>query len=252
MWIFDLFSKRKSVKSGYSEESQQTHASVMKMLEEVIGTDEKPAKVEKKRISDGSIYTGEARLLTNGFYLPHGFGKKYISPDLEMTGNWHHGNLNGVCYLNMHHSMVTGHFTDSRPNGWCLSIESERGFVFGVFKEDDCIRSLGNAVIWMVRNLDFGVKIDSRKRQILIGKIYNDHAIGFIFMNSGDVYVGTDTPSLDKNGYFFRFSHDGYIQIGRFENGNLIDPMSPEEVIEANGISSSLLSVSIDTRKKYF
>jgi hypothetical protein len=225
---------------------------VLSLLERIIGSDEKPAKVEKKKLADGSIYSGEARLCHDGFYIPYGWGQKYVSKDLELTGFWRDGNLNGVCYINMHHSMVTGHFVDSTPDGWCLSIESGRGFVFGVFKADDCVYSLGEAVSWMMKSINLGLKMSSVKKQILVGQITNSHATGFHFMNNGDVYVGTDDYRLEKNGYFFKFTHDGYIQIGKFEKGNLIEPMTAKDVVKANGVLPSLLTVNVDTNKKYF
>ena len=237
----------------FSESSlAKAHQAVLSTLEEIIGTEEKPAKVEKKKLADGSIYTGEAILCKNGFYLPNGWGKKYVSKDLELTGSWRDGNMNGVCYMNLHHSMVTGHFVDSRPDGWCLSIEGGRGFVFGVFKIDDCVDSLGEAVTWMIRSVDAGLKTSSVKKQILVGQIVDNKPMGFHFMNNGDVYVGTDNSRLEKTGYFFKFTHDGYIQIGRFEKGNLIERMDAKDVVKANGVSPSLLTVNIDTNKKYF
>lgn len=237
----------------YSESPMaEAHKKVMTVLEEVIGNEEKPSKVEKQKLADGSIYTGEAILCSNGFYLPNGFGKKYVSNELEITANWKDGNMNGVCYMNMHHSMVTGHFIDSRPNGWCLSIEGGRGFVFGVFKKDDCVYSLGDAVTWMIRSVDAGLKVSSKMKQILVGEVKNNQAKGFHFMNNGDLFVGADNPRLDKSGFFFKFTHDGYIQIGLFEKGNLVEEMDPKEVLSYNGISPNLLTVKIDTKKKYF
>ncbi len=219
-------------------------------LEEIFGFNPNCVKVEKEKLGDGSIYTGEAKII-NANYLPNGFGKKYISKEVEITGFWRDGEMNGVCYINMHHSMVTGHFVNNRPDGWCFSVD-ERGYVFGVFKIDDCVCSLGDAVTWMVRNTDGGLKISSTKKQILIGEIENNKAKGFHFMNNGDLYVGTDNSKLDKTGYFFKFTNDGHIQTGYFEYGNLIKRLSPKDVVEANGISSSLLTVNIDTNKKYF
>ena len=222
------------------------------LLTEIIGTEEKPAKIENKKLKDGSTYTGEAILCKDGFYLPYGYGKKVISKQIEMTGHWVNGNANGMCYVNMHHSMVTGHFKDSRPEGWCLSVEGGRGFVFGVFKYDDCVVPLGEIVLWMMRGIDMGLKTSYKKGFILVGEIRNNKACGFHFMNNGDLYVGTDDQQLNKTGYFFKFTLDGYIQIGRFVQGRLIEKMSPKDVIKANGMDATLLKTPIDTSRKYF
>lgn len=256
MGLFDFLNKKKKEHEHQKQQNmhQETdpHQDLMAMLEDIIGSDDKPVKIDKQKIADGSIYTGEAVLCKDGTYMPNGFGKKFVSKDLELTGFWRNGNINGVCYMNMHHSMLTGHFIDSRPDGWCLSIEGGRGFVFGVFKIDDCTCSLGEAVTWMIRSINPSIKTSSLKKQILVGQIVNNQAMGFHFMNNGDLYVGTDNSRLEKTGYFFKFTHDGHIQIGRFEFGKLVEEMAAKEVVKANGVSPSLLTTDINTNKKYF
>ena len=251
MKLFGLFNKKKEEDKG-SNPYRTVAPEVTSMLEGIIGTEEKPVKVENTKLSDGTMYTGEAILCTNGFYQPNGFGKRVVSKDLELTGNWKDGRVNGVCYMNMHRAMVTGHFIDSRPDGWCLSIEGGRGFVFGVFKKDDCVCSLAEAVAWMIKIMDMGLKINSRNKQILVGQIGITKAKGFLFSNNGDVFVGVGDADLHLSGYFFKFTADGFIQIGRFEQGTLVEPLAPEEVIRANGASPSLLTHKVDTSKKYF
>jgi hypothetical protein len=251
MKLFGLFNKNKDAEKDLSS-YRSIDPEVASFLEGIIGTQEKPAKIENQKLADGTVYTGDAILCTDGFYLPNGFGKKVVSKDLELTGSWIDGNINGVCYMNMHQAMITGHFINSRPNGWCLSIEGGRGFVFGVFKKEDCVCSLGEAVAWMIRSMKFGLRINSNKKQIFVGEITNNQAKGFLFSNNGDVYVGTNNSHLDKTGYFFKFSENGYIQIGRFEQGVLVESLSPATVIKANGVSPNLLTTSIDTKKKYF
>ncbi|MDD6227989.1 MAG: hypothetical protein PUA94_02990 [Bacteroidales bacterium] len=236
--------------SSYKDTSCPPDA-VLELLEKVCGTEEKPTQIEKQKLQDGSIYTGQALLLQNGFYLPHGYGKKYISPQMEMTAHWINGNANGMCYLNMHNAMVTGHFVNSRPEGWCLSVEGGVGFVFGVFHNDDCILSLGESVVWLIRTMDMGLRTSYKKGQILVGEIINNQARGFHFMNNGDLYIGTDDSKLSKTGFFFKFSKDGYIQIGEFKNGMLINELPGDEVVFANGGDASLYK-PLNTSKKYF
>lgn len=224
---------------------------VRDLLERVCGSDEKPAQVEKQKLQDGSIYTGQALLLQNGYYLPHGYGKKYISPQAEMTAHWVNGNANGMCYLNLHHAMVTGHFVDNHPEGWCLSVEGGKGFVFGVFHNDDCVTSLGESVVWLIRTMDMGLKTSYKKGQILVGEVINNQARGFHFKNNGDLYVGTDDAALSKTGFFFKFTKDGYIQIGEFKNGVLVEELPGEEVVFANGGNTAQYK-PLNTKKKYF
>ena len=242
---------KREVRTSRTSSYQDSSDTVIELLEKVCGTEEKPAQVEKQKLQDGSIYTGQALLLQNGLYLPHGYGKKYISPQMEMTAHWVNGNANGMCYLNMHSAMVTGHFVNSHPNGWCISVEGGVGFVFGVFRNDDCVLSLGESVIWLIRSMDMGLKTSYKKGQILVGEIINNQARGFHFMNNGDLYVGTDDSKLSKTGFFFKFSKDGYIQIGEFNNGILIEELPGEEVVFANGGDPSLYK-PLNTSKKYF
>lgn len=233
-------------------EDKNNYDSALSLIESITGSDEKPAKVENQKLQDGSIYTGEARLCTNGFYLPYGYGKKVISKQLEMTGHWLNGYVNGMCYVNMHNAMVTGHFVNSRPDGWCLSIEGGKGYVFGVFKNDDCKISLGDSVLWMMRGIKFGLKISYKRGLILVGEIKNNKSCGFHFLDNGDLYVGNDDSRLCQNGSFFKFSHDGHIQIGHFENGILKGILSPKAVVLLNGMDPSLLPANIDTNRNYF
>lgn len=246
MWPF-----KKKAKDSFEERYPELNG-VKTLLGEIIGSQEKPAKVENQKLIDGSVYTGEAILCSNGFYLPNGFGKKVISKEVEMTGQWVDGIANGVCYVNMHHSMVTGHFVNNRPNGWCISVEGGRGFVFGVFKTDDCIFSLGDTVLWMMRGVNMGLRTSSKLGLVIVGEIRNNTVCGFHFMNNGDVYVGTDGKTMNKTGFFFKFTHDGYIQIGRFEEGVLVEQLAPQAVVLANGLDASLLPTLIDINKKYF
>lgn len=168
-----------------------------------------------------------------------------------MTAHWVNGNANGMCYLNLHHVMVTGHFVDNHPEGWCLSVEGGKGFVFGVFHNDDCVTSLGESVVWLIRTMDMGLKTSYKKGQILVGEVINNQARGFHFMNNGDLYVGTDDAALSKTGFFFKFTKDGYIQIGEFKNGVLVEELPGEEVVFANGGNTAQYK-PLNTKKKYF
>ena len=104
----------------------------------------------------------------------------------------------------------------------------------------------------MIKSMSMGLNINSRKKQIFVGQTAITKAKGFLFSNNGDVFVGVGDADFNKTGYFFKFTEDGFIQIGRFEQGTLVEPLAPEEVLRANGISPNLLSKKVDTSKKYF
>lgn len=239
----------------YSESATyQLYKKVYSLVESVVGTDEKPAKVEKQKLSDGSIYTGEARLCKDGFYTPYGYGEKILNKNVSMFGKWIDGRVNGVCYMNMHFAMITGQFRNNHPKGWCLSIQQNRGYVFGYFDEDDCKISLGNEVLWMIRSIhNFHLYRMWKYDSIIVGERIDRQVIGFHFMNNGDAYVGAeDAAKVEKTGFFFKFTNDGRIQIGFFSKGQLVKAMKPRDVIEANGLDTSLAPSYVDTDKKYF
>ena len=233
------------------------------LIESVLGSPDKPVKVEKKQLKDGSIYTGEAYVTKDGDYCPHGFGKQVISKDLELTGHFKDGYANGVMYANMHFAMVTGRYIGGRPYGWVVS--AEKGIIFGVFKDDDFVLALTEQVMWIgdeYRDYDGGViGVYPKRKTIVFGQPYKAQdgvvirkAIGAQFTDEGDVYVGTDQKGLSKTGYFVKYGHDGYITIGHFVNGELDEELTWLELLshypKANNEKNR--AIKIDTKKKYF
>ena len=88
---------------------------------------------------------------------------------------------------------------------------------------------------------------------IIVGERIDRQVIGFHFMNNGDAYVGAeDAAKVEKTGFCFKFTNDGRIQIGFFSKGQLVKAMKPRDVIEANGLDTSLAPSYVDTDKKYF
>ena len=248
MGLFDFFKRKRT------EELTPEFKEMESLLSGIIGTQEKPANVKNQKLRDGATYSGEAILCTDGFYAPYGYGVKILNKDVEMTGKWIDGVINGVCYMNMHFAMITGQFKNNHPKGWCLSVEGGKGYVFGYFDNDDCQISLGEEVKWMYWSIH---SIHLYKMfmhdSIVVGERIGKEIIGFHFMNNGDVYVGTeDADRVEKSGYFFKFTYDGYLQTGQFNKGNLIKELSPFEVVRANQMDTAVLPINIDTRRKYF
>lgn len=248
MGIFDFYKKKRNLKSTDAYKEMEA------LLTPIIGTEEKPAKVENKKLRDGSIYSGEAILCTDGYYQPNGYGKKILNKNVEMTGKWVNGVINGVCYMNMHFAMVTGQFKNNHPKGWCLSVEGGKGYVFGYFDNDDCQISLGEEVKWMYWSIhSIHLYKMFMHNCIVVGERIGKEVIGFHFMDNGDVYVGTeDAAKVEKTGYFFKFTHEGYLQTGQFQKGKLIKKMTPYDVVKANQMDTAVLPNDIDTNRKYF
>lgn len=237
-----------------------------KLLELSFGSAENPIKVDKERLKDESTYTGEAVTLEDGSILPYGWGKKtYVHDGREviLTGQFKDGDINGVCYMNMHFAMVTGRFINSRPYGWIVSLE--HGLLFGAFENGDVTHALSAQVLWIrdeyrdYKGLPIGTY--PKRGTIIFGQPYKvkdgvvlQKAIGMQFTNDGDVYVGTDEKGLSKTGYFVKYRSDGYIEIGYYINGELVTPMSFQELLTHYPLANNAKNraIVIDTNKKYF
>lgn len=257
-----LKEKKPQIDLDHYKDNPSTHK-IESLLESVLGTPEKPVKVEKKQLKDGSIYTGEAYVTKDGDYCPHGFGKQVISKDLELTGHFKDGYANGVMYANMHFAMVTGRYIGGRPYGWVVS--AEKGIIFGVFKDDDFVLALTEQVMWIgdeYRDYDGSViGVYPKRKTIVFGQPYKAQdgvvvrkAIGAQFTDEGDVFVGTDQKGLSKTGYFVKYGHDGFITIGHFVNGELDEELTWRDFLshypKANTPKNQ--AIKIDTTKKYF
>lgn len=233
------------------------------LIESMLGSPDNPIKIEKKKLKDGSTYTGEAYVTKDGDYCPHGFGKQVISKDLELTGHFKNGYADGVMYANMHFAMVTGRYIGGRPYGWVVS--AEKGVIFGVFKEDDFILTLTEQIMWIreeYREYEGNViGVFPKRNTIVFGQPYKAQdgvvirkAIGLQFTDDGDVFVGTDQKGLSKTGYFVKYGHDGFITIGHFINGELNEEMTWPELLSHYPKADNEINraIKFDTHKKYF
>lgn len=211
----------------------------------------KQVDVEQQKLQDGSIYTGQAIMLEKDLYMPYGYGKRIFGPHMEMIGHWIDGKANGMCYLNLHDSMITGHFVENKPTGWCIKVEKGNRYVFGVFNNGKCIQSLNESVSWIIHSMNWDLKTSYKYEQILVGELIGNESRGFHFMNNGDLYIGIDESNLSKTGFFFKFTKDGFIEIGEFKNGTLVEKLPGEEVVDAN-FGNFHLYKPLNAKKKYF
>ena len=283
MGLFDSIFKKKekeisdgvhpeleTVQTKESKKSTLADATELKLiekyLEECLGSPGKPIRVEKEKLIDGSTYTGEAITLEDGSHLPYGFGKKtYVQDGNEviMTGHFVDGNVNGVCYMNMHFAMITGRFINSQPYGWILSLGN--GVLFGAFENGDFTEALSKQVMWIQDEYreykGFPIGVFPKRKTIIFGQPYKakdgvilQKAIGMQFTDNGDVYVGIDEEGLSKTGYFVKYCSSGYIEIGYYSNGELTIPMSFVDLLThyPNANNAKNRSIQIDTKKKYF
>ena len=237
-----------------------------------------PYHVSKITLPDGSIFSGEV-LDKDGVPIPEGFGKRKYKFGPRVNGFYSKGLQNGACYVNNHYSMILSNFKDGKPYGWGMSIDGH-GSQFGVIMNDDYVISLNDHLSWIIILLDGKtnpkgglITYFRNAGEILYGYQEQDLNGNYItvkgahFMKNGDVYFGTDCADLSKTGVFVKYKHEGYIEIGEYKNGVLQTPITLQELINyywpsfysENGIrikyhslKQKLLSLEIDTEKKYF
>lgn len=222
-------------------------------------------EVKDELLNDGTKYTGPL-LIENKYRLPHGYGKKEY-PSYYVIGKFDKGTLNGPAYINHHHYMMTSQMKNNRGNGWGMMINGGV-LTFGVYKSSQLVLNLTNFVEWY-----FDKILESNYRgtmfhyypktgEILIGipsRKYDDtvssNFMGFHFMDDGSVYVGT-TASLKKTGPLIKFNNNGYIEIGKWVDGNLIEKLSISDILdlywgmdEDDTLFASLLPPNMKRRK---
>lgn len=231
---------------------------------EIQESNNSEVKYVKNLKIDDYTYTGYVKNLLLMGWTPEGFGKKRYGPELEMSGYFVGGLMNGCCYMNMHYAMITGHFKNNHPNGWCVSIED--GYQFGVMMNDDFLVCLSEHMTWISKltSNHHGslITLFWKENEILYGYTEKDEngkiakAKGILFTKNGDAYFGIDDNKLSKTGIFVKYGADGYIKIGRFENGTLVEPMTHSQVMDFyfgdRPIRTLLPNICIDINKKYF
>lgn len=205
-------------------------------------------KVNHILLPDGHYYSGYG--YQNGFnFIPNGFGKKEYT-DMCVTGNFVDGVLCGPSLSSHGYYMYTMNMKSNRGNGWGLCINGGMLIEFGYYKNSQLQANLLDAVDWYYRKMTlnprdesmshfYTSKVDGHLVEIHVGWSGTppDNGvslcyIGFHFMDDGSVWVGT-SATRRQTGTLVKFIADGYIQVGEFENGELVRPMDIQEVIDS-------------------
>ncbi len=205
-------------------------------------------KVSGVILEDGKKYSGYGEY-KNSFFVPNGYGMKQY-PDMYVKGNFENGVLNGPAIISHDYYMHTMQMKNNRGNGWGLCINGGVLIEFGYYKNSQLAVDLLPAVEWYYAKLEdsgrsnedmlhiYTSKTDGTITDLHIGYSAKDMeggigltSMGFHFLADGSVWVG-NSGNNRPNGDLIKFCSDGYIQIGRFENGRLVEEFDIQELID--------------------
>lgn len=235
-------------------------------------------KVENLQLKDGNTYTGSA-LVINSETIPDGYGVKLFKNG-RATGSFRMGLIDGPAYYVREDSMTMGVFSKQRLNGWGINMRHGQ-FWFGVFKDSNLVTDLSEEVEWMMNE----IRKSSNKRwayvypkpkEVFLGipggstEFISGAYKGFHFYDNGDLYVG-QMFDFNKSGNFIKYSNDGSVAVGEWEDGIQIKSFSiqdlfdihygvydPDDIFYKMGHASSmdlrkeLNNVTVDTSTNYF
>lgn len=200
-------------------------------------------------LADGKKYNGWG-YYHNGSFFPHGCGKKFY-PDFYVYGNFKEGALNGPAINSHNHYMYTMFFKNNRGNGWGLCINGGYLVEFGYYEDSKLKTDLTDFVQWYYEGKlgksertgesmmsMYTSKETKEVTNLLIGyapkKVSESMTLacmGFRFRADGSVWVGTGNLST-MTGDYIHFRPDGCIDVGKFDNGNLEERLSLQELID--------------------
>lgn len=205
-------------------------------------------QVKQIFLSDGNRYSGWGYFKNISEFTPHGCGKKYYK-DYYAYGNFNEGVLNGPAIVSHDYYMNTCYFKDNRGNGWGLCINGGELVEFGYYKDSALMVNLTDFALWYYQKMQAAKRNEDMLSvytynethdvaEILIG--YRGTAsqngvglcyMGFHFMSDGSVWIG-NTATRRFTGTLIHFRNDGCIDCGKFDNGNLLETMDIQAVID--------------------
>ncbi len=200
-------------------------------------------------LADGKKYNGWG-YYHNQRFVPHGCGKKFYT-DFNVYGNFNRGVLNGPAINSHSDYMYTMFFKENRGNGWGLCINGGFLVEFGYYENSRLKTDLLDFVQWYYEEIlgksgrtdekmmtMYTSKETKEVSTLLIGyapKIISDSitlsCVGFRFKIDGSVWVGTGNLSK-MTGDYMHFRSDGCIDIGRFDDGILLERKPLQDLID--------------------
>lgn len=200
-------------------------------------------KYQNVILPDGHKYSGYGEY-RNGDFCPNGFGRKDFD-QMYAKGNFVDGVLNGPAIISHDYYMYTMFMKNDRGNGWGLCINGGVLVEFGYYRDSQLKADLTKAVEWYFDKMAssdragekmlniYTSKADGTVTDLHIGYTGGDYKcfMGFHFLKDGTVWIGT-TEKRTPSGHIMVFRPYGYVNVGLFENGELIEEMSIQELID--------------------
>lgn len=200
-------------------------------------------RVNQIILEDGHTFSGYG-YYRGASFIPNGYGMKQFS-DMYVKGNFVDGELNGPAIISHDYYMYTMQMKNNRGNGWGMCINGGVLVEFGYYKDSQLVVDLLDAVEWYYDKMAesdragenmlhiYTSKIDGSLVDLHIGYSAKDSlaSMGFHFLTDGSVWVGT-TKNNRPNGSLIKFCSNGFIKIGEFENGNVVEEFGIQELID--------------------
>ncbi len=203
-------------------------------------------QVKQHILDSGHRYTGWG-YFRGASFIPHACGKKYYS-DFYAYGNFHDGIINGPALISHDYYMYTMHCKNDRGNGWGLCIN--RGILseFGYYQDSQLKVDLTDFAHWYFTKMQKSERDDNMLNMYTYNESHEvadlfigfkgtpvQNGIGLVFMgfhftSDSSVWMG-NTATRRYTGKLVHFRPDGKIDAGRFDNGNLVDRMTLQEII---------------------
>lgn len=204
--------------------------------------------VNRVTLSDGHQYSGWG-YFSDGNFVPNGCGRKFYD-GYYVYGNFIDNVLNGPAIVSHDYYMNTAIFKNNRGNGWGLCINGGTLIEFGYYENSRIKVNLLDFVEWYYEKM---ISSGRNKEDMLTMYTFNDSKqvselligysgkdlggglastfMGFRFKSDGSVWVGS-TGTRRLTGNLIHFRADGQIDVGKFEDGVLIECKNLHEVID--------------------
>lgn len=193
-------------------------------------------------LSDCLKFNGWGYYSNKGF-TPHGVGKKFFN-GYYAYGNYVNGKLHGPAIISYDSYMNTIQFKNNSGTGWGLCLDRGNLKAFGYYENSILKVNLTEYVLWYYNKMKqsgrdenmlnmYTFKESHAVADLLIGYKGNQFAcfMGFHFVSDGSVWVGT-TETRRFDGKLIHFCPNGTIQCGEFCNGELINSLDIQTIID--------------------
>ncbi|MGN0049535.1 MAG: hypothetical protein ACI37U_11660 [Bacteroides sp.] len=199
-------------------------------------------------LPDGSTYRGWG-YYSKGSFIPHGAGKREYN-DFYIVSTFRNSLPDGPTLISHHLYMHVIQYNNNQGNGWGMCVEQGKLKEFGYYVNNQLKVDVTDFALWFFSYMtrynrnDNLLKIKNDKdthdiSDLFIGckdcgTYYNIAApyMGYHFMPDGSVWIG-ETIGRIFTGTLIHFRPDGQIECGNFLDGELIETIDLQVVIDS-------------------